>query len=89
MAVTTIRLKDEEEEKELIDFLKDGEGNFELPRYFTIPKGERSISSRARLLMMAGLESLKKDYPKKNNAVKETNCNLEKVVTQESVDGWV
>ena len=61
----TLKFNENEEQDELIKFLKEGDGDFELPKYFTIPKGERSMSHRARLLMIAGLESLKEKHPKK------------------------
>lgn len=81
-----LKFKEVEEDPELIDFLKNGVGDFELPKFINIPKGERAMTNRARMLMIAGLESLKQQFPKENK-VKITNNNQinEKKIIQEIV----
>lgn len=65
-----LKFKEEEEDQELIRFIKDGLGNFDLPKFINFPRGERAMTSRARMLMIAGLEALKKEYPKKKKMIK-------------------
>lgn len=81
-----LKFKEEEEDQEVINFLKNGVGDFELPKFINIPKGERAMTNRARMLMIAGLESLKQQFPKENK-VKITNINQinEKKIIQEIV----
>ena len=63
----TLKYNEVEENENLIKFLKDGEGEFSLPSYLPIPKGERAMSQRARILMLAGLEALKEKHPQKKD----------------------
>lgn len=65
MAVS-LKFKEEDEKEELLKFLKDGVGDFELPEYFHVPKGKRATSDRARVLMLGGLAHFKTLYHKKN-----------------------
>jgi hypothetical protein len=65
----TIKFNENDEHEELIKFLKEGEGDFEMPKYFAIPKGERSTSQRARILMLAGIEALREKYPKNTKEI--------------------
>lgn len=76
----TLKFNESEEKDDLVKFLKDGEGEFELPIYFSIPKGERAMSQRARMLMLAGLEALKDKHPKKikSETKSENNPTLKK-----------
>ena len=60
-----LKFKEDEEDTELISFIKDGVGDFDLPKFINLPRGERAMTSRARMLMIAGLEALKKEFPKK------------------------
>jgi hypothetical protein len=69
-----LKFKEDEEDKELINFIKDGQGDFDLPKFINLPRGERGMTSRARMLMIAGLESLKKDFPKKKESSNEINA---------------
>lgn len=77
-----LKFKEDEEDQELISFIKDGVGNFDLPKFINFPKGERAMTSRARMLMIAGLEALKKEFPKKKenelsniNSIKPENIS--------------
>jgi hypothetical protein len=76
----TIKFNENDEHEELIKFLKEGEGDFEMPKYFAIPKGERSTSQRARILMLAGIEALREKYPKniKNLQIKRNEIDSDK-----------
>ncbi len=84
----TLKFDENEEQEELIKFLKEGAGDFELPKYFPIPKGERSMSQRARLLMIAGLESLKEKYPKNVVSMKMKNFENSKQEDVSAPEGW-
>jgi hypothetical protein len=64
MAVS-LKFKEEDEKEELLKFLKDGVGDFELPEYLHVPKGKRATSDRARVLMLGGLAHFKMLYQKK------------------------
>lgn len=88
----TVKFYEENEDPELFRFLKEGEGDFEIPRYFPIPKGERSTTHRVKILMLAGLEALKEKYPKKNKNkdVKETiKEELKEKSEPQLAEGWV
>ncbi len=82
-----LKFKEEEEDQEVINFLKNGVGDFELPKFINIPKGERAMTNRARMLMIAGLESLKQQFPKENKTkIANINQNNEKkLMPQEKI----
>ncbi|APJ05265.1 hypothetical protein [Silvanigrella aquatica] len=74
-----LKFKEDEEDTELISFIKDGVGDFDLPKFINLPRGERAMTSRARMLMIAGLEALKKEFPKKRESVIQNEINTIKL----------
>jgi hypothetical protein len=81
-----LKFKEDEEDQELINFIKNGLGEFDLPKFVNVPKGERAMTNRARMLMIAGLESLKQQFPKENK-IKISNIiqSNEKKMMQEII----
>lgn len=77
-----ILLSLDKDNSELVRFLKLETIPFELPKFVELPKGEKELSRRAKLLMLAGLEHLKEKYPKKVEEGKEVKApEEEKKVT--------
>lgn len=74
-----LKFKEDEEEQELINFIKHGEGDFDLPKFINLPRGDRAMTSRARMLMIAGIEALKKEFPKKRESVISNEINAIKL----------
>nr|BFD33743.1 hypothetical protein GTC16762_33620 [Pigmentibacter ruber] len=78
--------------KELIDVLNGTTTPFKLPAMMNWPdkNKKRAHSERALRLMLAGLEAIKKDYPKETkqeiNDIEETEPN--QVSNNESIEGW-
>ena len=57
----------------LLKVLKEEDFPFELPEFFQFPHGERRLTDRAEILMLAGIAHLKGQYPKKSSVRIENN----------------
>lgn len=79
-------------EAEIIEILTERSAPaFELPAFAVWEKGERGLTARAMILMKAGLDALKKQYPLVETiplSIPAQENKIQQVKNSESVDGW-